>query len=540
MKIDLKLPPAISHTGLLALVAVFLTALTNAAFFSNVLDVYPLTAGNIGFLVSVAWVFTAVTFLLLSLVCFRHTIKPVVITVLMLSSLAAYFMDSYNTIIDESMLRNAVHTDVAETTDLLSLKLLLYVALLGVLPSVLVYRTNIAFEPVRKLVVATRLKWIGAAAASMVAAIVIYGDFYSSFIREHKELRYYSNPGGYINAAANFAGHLSHAKAHALHPEGLDAHIPETDTHRELIVMVVGETARADHFSLNGYSRETNPLLKQKNVNSFTDFWSCGTSTAVSVPCMFAVAGASEFDNDTAGSTENLLDVLTHAGVNVLWLDNNSDSKGVAERVAYQSYKEPDVNSVCDVECRDEGMLGNLQGYINEHPKGDIFVVLHQMGNHGPAYYKRYPPAFERFTPVCKTNQLQDCSEEEIGNAYDNAILYTDYFLSKVIEILEDNDGAFEAAMFYVSDHGESLGEHGLYLHGLPNFIAPEEQRHVSAVLWVGDNFDEIDTTAIAAKRDETFTHDNIFHTVLGFMEIETSLYDKDMDLLVHKEESHL
>jgi len=530
--------PRIGSLAFLAGVALCLTAFYNAAFYLNVINVYPARSGNIGFLISVAWVFTAVTFLLLSLVCFRHTTKPVVITLLMLSSVAAYFMDSYNAIIDESMLRNVAHTDVAETTDLLSLKLVLYVALLGVLPSVLVYRANIVFAPVRKLVT-SRLKWIGLAAASMAAVIVIYGDFYSSFIREHKQLRYYSNPGGYINAAASFAGQLFHAKARVLRPEGLDAHIPETDTHRELIVMVVGETARADHFSLNGYPRETNPLLRQKGVNSFTNYWSCGTSTAISVPCMFAVGGASGFDSDTAGSTENLLDVLTHAGVNVLWLDNNSDSKGVAERVAYQSYREPDVNPVCDVECRDEGMLGNLQKYIDEHPQGDIFVVLHQMGNHGPAYYKRYPPAFERFTPVCKTNQLQDCSKEEIGNAYDNAILYTDYFLSRVIDILENNDGAFEAAMFYVSDHGESLGEHGLYLHGLPKFIAPEEQRHVPAILWIGDNFNEIDTGAIVARRDESFTHDNIFHTVLGFMEIETALYDKNMDLLVHREEMH-
>ena len=530
------LPSAIPESGLLALVAVFLTALTNAAFFSNVLDIYPATARNIGFLISVGWVFAGVNFLLLWLVCFRRTTKPVVITLLMLSSVAAYFMDSYNIVIDKTMLLNVAHTDVAEATDLLSLKLVLYFVLLGVVPSVLVYRTRIAFQSGRRLV-ATRLKWAGVIAASMVALIVVYGDYYGSFIREHKQLRYYSNPGGYINAAAHFSGQFFHAKAHVLRPVGLDARIPEMDTHRELIVMVVGETARADRFSLNGYSRETNPLLQQKHVTSFTNFWSCGTSTAVSVPCMFALADASDFDNDTAGSTENLLDVLTHAGVNVLWMDNNSDSKGVAERMEYRSYKSSDNNRMCDVECRDEGMLNDLQSYIDEHPQGDIFVVLHQMGNHGPAYHKRYPPAFERFTPVCRTNQLEECSEEEIGNAYDNAILYTDYFLSGVINILKNNDSAFEAAMLYVSDHGESLGEHGLYLHGLPNFIAPEAQRHVPAIVWVGDNFNEIDTRSITARRDENFTHDNIFHTVLGFMEIETSLYKKDMDILVHSEE---
>ncbi len=526
----------ISSLGLLVATAVFLTAFCNGAFFTNVLKVYPPTAENAGFLISVASISAGFTLVLLSLVCFRHTTKVVLITVLMLSAVASYFMDSYNTIIDDAMLRNVIQTDLAESMDLFSMKLVLYVVVLGVLPSILVYQANIKYRSGWREAF-SRLKLFGVIATSTVLLMMVFGDFYSSFFREHKDLRYYANPGSYINAIAQLAGSSLHANAHLLRTVGLDAQIPGTDTHRELIIMVVGEAARADRFSLNGYARETNPLLRKSNATSFTNFWSCGTSTAVSVPCMFSVGGSSGFTNASARDTENLLDVLTHAGVNVLWLDNNSDSKGVAERVAYESYKEADTNTVCDVECRDEGMLHNLQAYIDAHPDGDVFIVLHQMGNHGPAYYKRYPPAFEKFRPVCKTNQLQECTEEEIGNAYDNAILYTDYFLSRVIRLLKQNASAFEAAMFYVSDHGESLGENGLYLHGLPNLIAPDTQRHVSAIIWVGDNFDEIDTGAVAAKRDDKFTHDNIFHTVLGFMEVETSLYEKDKDILVHREE---
>ena len=536
MKNYFSQPPAISSTALLIAVAIFLTAFYNVAFFANVLNVYPLTTGNVSFLISVAWVSTGFTLLLLSLVCFRWTTKPLVITVFLLSSCTSYFMDSYNTIIDDSMIRNVVSTDLSESMDLLSMKLVLYVTLLGIVPSILVYKANIVFQPAFQQAI-SRLKLFAVTAASMLALIVIFGDFYSSFFREHKQLRYYANPGAYISATGKIVGHLFFSSGHALHAAGLDAHIPATDTHRELIVMIVGEAARADRFSLNGYTRETNPLLKNENAVSFTNFRSCGTSTAVSVPCMFAVGGSSGFDAATARTTENLLDVLIHAGVNVLWLDNNSDSKGVAQRVAYQSYKEPGANFPCDVECRDEGMLRNLQSYIAGHPKGDIFIVLHQMGNHGPAYYKRYPTGFERFVPVCRTIQLENCSDEEIGNAYDNAILYTDYFLSKVIELLKQNTSAFEAAMFYVGDHGESLGENGLYLHGLPNFIAPDTQRHVPAIVWVGDSFDEIDIGAVAKKRNDKFTHDNVFHTVLGFMEIETALYKNDMDILVHREE---
>ena len=184
-------------------------------------------------------------------------------------------------------------------------------------------------------------------------------------------------------------------------------------------------------------------------------------------------------------------------------------------------------------------MLVGLQEYIESKTTGDILIVLHQMGNHGPAYYKRYPQNFERFTPVCKTNELANCTDEEIGNAYDNAILYTDYFLSQVIALLKKNAGAFETAMFYISDHGESLGEKGLYLHGLPEFVAPDAQRHVSAIIWIGDNFEEIDKDALTKRRDEKFTHDNVLHTVLGFMEIQTSVYQQNLDILTHVEEKH-
>ena len=311
-----------------------------------------------------------------------------------------------------------------------------------------------------------------------------------------------------------------------------DARISERDRHRELIILVIGETARADRFSINGYARDTTPRLREANAISLPDFRSCGTSTAISVPCMFSPRGMARFDPKQAAEEENLLDVLQRAGVNVLWLDNNSDSKGTALRVPYRDYKSPGTNTVCDTECRDEGMLVPLQDYIDSHPAGDIVIVLHQMGNHGPAYYKRYPPAFEKFQPTCKSKDLGLCSREEIGNAYDNAILYTDHFLGKTIELLKRNDAKFETALFYLSDHGESLGEGGLYLHGLPRALAPESQLHVPAILWFGSGVDGLDREALMRKRQQRFTHDHLFHTVLGFLEIRTSAYKPELDIL--------
>lgn len=528
----------ITTSRLIILLSIFFVAFTNLSFFANVIEVYPVNQKNIIFLTSLAVVLTCVVIFLLSLICYRYTIKPILILLLLITSLTSYFMDSYNVVIDDSMIQNIIKTDMAESVDLISLKMVLYIIVLGVLPSIFVYKVNINYAPVKQEII-SRLKLSLLSLGMLLSVILFLSNFYASFFREHKPLRYYTNPTYYIYSAGKYINRLFKKASIPLKRIGLDAVLSSTDIQRELIVLVVGEAARADRFALNGYSRDTNPFLQQtQDLISFSNFWSCGTSTAISLPCMFSIYGQSKFTNQKGDSTENLLDILQRAGINVLWRDNNSDSKGVALRVPYQDYKTSKTNPVCDPECRDEGMLSGLQQYIDVHQKGDIFILLHQMGNHGPAYYKRYPSIFEKYTPTCKTNQLEDCTNEEIGNAYDNAILYTDYFLSKVIDFLETNNAKFETAMFYIGDHGESLGENGLYLHGLPNIIAPDAQKHIPFIMWFGESFDkeEINFTNLKGKIKNKYSHDNIFHTILGLMEVKTSVYMEEMDIIDHNE----
>ena len=250
---------------------------------------------------------------------------------------------------------------------------------------------------------------------------------------------------------------------------------------------------------------------------------------------MFSIFGKADYDYKKGISTENILDVLKHTNdIQILWRDNNSDSKGVALRVDFEDFRTSKTNTICDEECRDEGMLVGLDKYIEKNKDKDILIVLHQMGNHGPAYYKRYPKEFEKFTPVCKSNQLEDCTKEEVSNGYDNAILYTDYFLSKVINFLKPYSNNYETAMLYMSDHGESLGENGLYLHGLPYFMAPDEQKHIGSLMWFGgkDIKEDIDIEKLSTYKDETFSQDNLFHTLLGLFEVDTKVYKKEMDIL--------
>ena len=521
---------------LIITVSLFLILFCNINFFQHVLEVYPLNIKNSWHILSLGVLFTCVNIILLTLVCFKYTTKPLMIILLITSSIVAYFMDTYHIFIDDTMIDNVVKTDLAEALGLMSFRLVLYFFLLGIIPSILIYKINIIEFPLKKSII-TRIILIGLSVVIIISNIFLFGNFYASFFREHKPLRFYTNPAYYLYSSGIYVGNFFKRDSMPFRQIGLDAKISPADPHRELVILVIGETARADHFSLNGYSKKNNPLLEKEDVISFKNTWACGTSTASSVPCMFSFYGHSQNKDNKISTTENVLDILQRAGVNVIWLDNNSNSRGVATRIPHVNYKTPDNNPICDIECRDEGMLVNLQTYINEHPQGDIFIVLHQMGNHGPEYFKRYPPLFEKFTPVCKTNQLEKCTREEINNAYDNAILYTDYFLSKTIALLKKNDAQYETSLFYVSDHGESLGEKGLYLHGLPYMIAPDAQKHVPMIMWFGDGFnnkEEINFNALKNKINNYYSHDNIFHTILGLLEVKTAVYDKTKDIIEH------
>ena len=517
-------------------VSLFLVLFANVSFFSHVMQVYtPTNVGNIIFIASLAVVLFAVLVIIITLISSRYTLKPVLIGLVLLSSMTNYFMNTYDVILDETMIQNVMETNVSESQDLLTLKLVAYLVFLGVLPSVWIYRMNIVYKSVKKEFL-MKLESIGIALVIAAILIVSLSRYYTSFFREHKPLRYYSNPTYCLYSAGKYVSDIWLKKESVLKPMGMDA-TQKKEPVRRLTIMVVGEAARANRFSLNGYERETNPQLKKEAIINFSDMASCGTSTAISVPCMFSYLERQNYSDHEAKSMENVLDILKRAGVNVLWRDNNSDSKGVALRVAYEDYRTPKTNTICEGdECRDEGMLVGLQPYVDAQTSGDIVIVLHQMGNHGPAYYKRYPKAFEKFTPTCQSNQVEKCTPEEIGNAYDNAILYTDDFLAKTIAFLKANDTRFQTAMIYMADHGESLGEKGLYLHGIPYFMAPKEQTHVGALMWFGEQSKKrIDTQKVAQKATHSFSHDTLFHTLLGVMGVQTSLYDKSKDLLIYQ-----
>ena len=481
-------------------------------------------------------VLTSIVLLPLS---FKPLFKPWLLFVLFAAAAAAYFMDHYGVVVDRFAIQSVAETDVREGAEWLSWKMLWTFLLLFALPAVALYRVRIDWQPFRRELWA-RIKLALALALALVLVAVLAGRQVASTLRNHRELGHLANPVAVLSASLSWAHHLRGTVNVVAAPLGRDARreggMAAGD--RPLVfVLVLGESARAASFALGGYGRDTNPELSKLPIDYFRDVHSCGTDTAVSVPCMFSNLGRADYKESKAAASENVLDILSHAGYRVTWYDNNTGSKGVAKRLDERDeYNSRDPRFCGKAGCFDAILLDNLRRELaagaGDGAAVDKVVVLHTKGSHGPAYYQRYPQDFARFKPACATNELQLCTREQIVNAYDNTILYTDHVIASAIEALQADDKA-DSALLYLSDHGESTGENGLYLHGAPYLIAPESQTHIPMLLWLSDGFRArrgLDADCIASRRDAQLSQDNLFDSLLGLLGVRTSAYRPALD----------
>lgn len=507
----------------------------NTSFFSEILGLvdYTKLRGAL-FILNIALVLWLLTFIIISLITQRHLGKIVLSTLFFIAAATAYFMDAYGIVIHRLMIQNVMETDVSEAKGLISFSLLLYIIAFGLAPTLLICKINIRYSSF-KTELWQKTKYSALAFIACLLLIVSMSMDYASFFRNHKNIRQMANPLNFIYAGASYI--TTSNKAIAVKPIENDAAISplgKGQAKPTLLILVVGETARADHFGINGYERDTTPLIAQQNIINFPKVTSCGTETAVSVPCMFSALGRDNYSDKKAKTQEGVLDVIHHAGIDVLWRDNNSSCKGTCDRVAYEDMRFLKVDGLCnESECFDEILLHQLDEKMGAATKNRI-IVLHQKGSHGPDYFNRYPSDRVVFTPECKTNQLQNCKKEEVINAFDNTIHYTDYFLNKTIEWLKTKS-EYNTSLLYLSDHGESLGEKNLYLHGMPYAIAPMEQKHIPFFLWLSDGYaaaNSIDSGCLKAISSSAYSHDNLFHTLLGMLNIETAVYRGQLDII--------
>jgi lipid A ethanolaminephosphotransferase len=485
---------------------------------------------------------------LLSLLAWPRVLRVVASALVLVSAFNSHFMWQYGAVIDPTMFANVVHTDVHEVRDLLSLRLFATVLLVAGPPLWWIWRRPRVPRGWLSQSARNLMGVLAGLALAVALALLCYQDL-ASLMRNHKDLRYMVNPLNTVYAGARLVGDQVPRQVSALKPVGEDAKLGASYGHQArppLLLLVVGETARAQNFGLNGYERPTTPALArwqaEEGLVNFSQVSSCGTNTLVSVPCIFSPLTRAQ-GGDRTPEHENLLDVLQRAGLAVLWIDNQAGCKGVCNRVPHSSPADHPVPGLCDGgECLDPAMLQGLDDRIAaldpvRRARG-VVLVMHQMGSHGPAYFKRTPPDRKPFQPECRSNTLSDCPRDQLVNAYDNTIAYTDHFLDLALQWLKARagDGTYDTGLIYVSDHGESLSENGLYLHGVPYALAPNQQTRVPMVTWLSPGLqvrDGVSMDCVRSKAGQAVSHDHIFHTVLGLMDVRTSIHDATLDALL-------
>ncbi|MBX3604949.1 MAG: phosphoethanolamine--lipid A transferase [Piscinibacter sp.] len=519
-----------------AAASLFWVLSANGLFFGAALKGRALsTPGTWAFTFALGVLLFGVHFLLLLLVANRWTIKPLVALLVVAAASGGWFMQAYGVYLDPTMLRNVLRTDVAEARELWSWSLAAHLGLYAGLPLLLLWHVPIEPRPWSRALL-RRTAAVSLAALVSIGVLVALFKPLASLMRNHKEMRYLITPANLVWSTGAVLARDARGTTQPRKPLGEDAVLATATagTKPRVLVLVVGETARAANWGLSGYARQTTPELARLPVLNFPVVDACGTNTETSLPCMFAPIGRRDYDEDRIRGTESLLHLLARAGVAVHWRDNQSGCKGVCDGLPQDRVLDLDPPGLCEGgRCLDEGLLAGLDERLAK-AEGTQVWVLHMLGNHGPSYFRRYPPAFAKFGPVCESDDLRPCSTEQIVNAYDNALLYTDHLLASLITRLQQQSDRVDSAMLYVSDHGESLGENGLFLHGMPYAIAPSEQTRVPMTLWWSAGWparEGLDTACLQRRAAAPAAHDHLFHTVLGMLDVRTAAYTADWDL---------
>lgn len=500
-------------------------------------DIYKIT-NSFYYIVLASIIYISLFNLFFTIVFNKFTVKTISIIILLINSCIIYFMNIYNVLIDKTMLLNVIETDIKETTELLNFIFALYLFFLGIIPSVIILKIKIKYNSFYKEFLYKIINIILTLILLLLLISLNYKNL-SSYARNNRYLKNKVIPINYIfNLNVFYRYYFPKQDTFKTITDGSKINFVNKNNKKNLIIFIVGEAARSNNFSLNKYKRNTNEYLENQNLLYFNNVYSCGTATAISVPCMFSSFDKKFFDVNTKNNYENLTDFFKKFNFNLTWLDNNSSCKGVCSRMdnIINFTDKVNIKKYCnnENECFDEIMIEALKKTIPSIKEENTIIFLHQKGSHGPSYYLRYPKKFEKFKPTCKSEYFSDCTNEEILNSYDNTIYYTSYLINEIIELLKANENDYNTMLFYVSDHGQSLGENGIYLHGTPYYIAPLNQKYIPMMMWFSENFKlnfGIDENCLKEKLSNKYSHDNIFHSFLGLFNIDSSYYNANLDI---------
>ncbi|WDE06816.1 phosphoethanolamine--lipid A transferase [Thalassomonas viridans] len=525
-----------SVNQLILLTGLYFVAVFNFTFVSGAFNaIVSLETYNLLFLISVPLLLLALLVLLFSLFLLpgaKFLAKPVLITLMLLSSLVFYAGMTYGVVFDYGMIQNAFETHTVEAFSYVNAYMLMFLLVFAGLPLFWLVKVKVNYLSWCKET-GQRLKLVVLSISAVAIIAYVFYPNYAAVGRNNSALKKQLIPFQYLSSGYKYIdrNYLSEPLEFKVLDDNL-VQIPALAQEKNVLVMVVGETARAKSFAYNGYEKNTNPHTEHLQLLSFANMHACGTATAVSVPCMFSALPRQEFSKRKALSQQNLLDLARLAGVDVLWLDNNSGCQGVCKRINNERIKPDESHDLCDGDyCFDEVLLEPLAEKLGRLEQQTTLIVLHMIGSHGPTYYRRYPKEHALFLPDCQRSDIQNCSERALVNTYDNTIAYTDFVLAQIIERLTLLPGEINASLLYVSDHGESLGENGSYLHGFPYALAPKEQKHIPMLWWQADKPGLAEQNCRQQLSGQAYDHDNIFHSMLGLLSIESSTYNPEQDI---------
>ncbi|CAH8213334.1 Hydrolase [Vibrio aestuarianus] len=534
----------LSYVGISFCLALYFVVIVNLPVYSALSDVLSKLDGvKIGFVISIPIFFLATFNFLFNLFSWPWLTKPFFALLILLSAAVSYAGFNYGTLFDSDMIANIVETDSSEANSYFSLYSLVWMIGMGIIPALLLIITPIQKNKSFFNLILRKLTSMAISLVVIGTVAMMYYQDYTSVGRNNSYLRQLIIPTQLVYSIGKYV-HRTYLATPIIYREiGLDAkQMPQalsaaTDK-PTLVVFVLGETARSQNYQLNGYNRPTNSYTKALDVISFQDVSSCGTATAVSVPCMFSSFTRDNYSRQAADNQDNFLDILKRAQVGLFWIENDGGDKNVAKNIDKIEIDRSRVDEQCNGQtCYDMAMLENFEKNIDKM-QGNRMLLMHLIGSHGPTYFQRYPQNKKVFQPDCPRADIENCTVVQIINTYDNTILYTDYVIAQTIEKLKALEDKYNTALIYISDHGESLGENGLFLHGMPYGLAPEYQTQVPMIFWTSPGFEReksLNTTCLRNNaQQKTYSQDNLFHSMLGIMDITTEVYNPHMDLFAN------
>ena len=497
----------VTHFALLMSVLNFL--FFHIPFFNFVFKNLDYTSSSgIAIICSLIVVMLVANTLVFYLICFlsRFVGKSLLVLFFVINAIAVYFINTYSVIIDESMIGNILNTNYEESSSFFCMKLVLYIILLGIIPSIYIIKVRILTVSLKKFLITISLTLL-----FILALVFANASNWLWIDKNSKTLGGLAMPWSYTVNISLFYIH----KHQENEKEILLPNATINDSKKSVVVLVIGESARSQNFSLYGYGKNTNPLLSKTDNLYHFEATSSATYTTAGVKSILS-------HKETGDLYEILPNYLYRNNVEVVWRTSNWGEPPV--HIKNYQHREVLLPNCKGEGCNyDEVLLTGLKEQILSSEKNKVLIILHTSTSHGPTYSKKYPPQFEIFKPVCNSVELGNCSHTELINAYDNTIVYTDYILHQIIEDLKELK-EYNSAMIFVSDHGESLGEKNLYMHGLPKSIAPKEQYDIPFIVWVSDGSKQL-------KPNTVLTQSYVFHSVLNFLNIQSPVYDEQMNI---------